>query len=64
LNLQKRRERPRQQGKKGQTVTIAVPLAASNVLLYCGNCKQGVRTGVKISGKKKVRVCKKCGKEI
>ena len=38
---------------------------ASNVLVYCSKCKQGVRTGVKVTGTgdkaKKVRVCKKCG---
>ena len=64
MNLQKRREKPRQQGKKGQTVQIAAPLAVSNVMLYCGSCGKGVRTGAKMSGDKKLRVCKKCGKEI
>ena len=64
VNMQKRRERPRQQGKKGQTVQIAAPLDASNVMLYCGSCGQGVRTGVKLSGQKKLRVCKKCGRAI
>ena len=34
----------------------------SNVMLYCGKCKQGVRTGKKVlENGKKVRVCKKCG---
>ena len=64
LNLQKRRERSRKQGQKGQTVTLAAPLAISNVSLYCSSCKQGVRVGAKISGQKKTRVCKKCGKAI
>lgn len=64
LNLQKRREKPRQQGKKGQTVQVAAPLAASNAMLYCSSCGQGVRAGSKLSGKKKLRICRKCGKEI
>ena len=63
-NLQKRRERPRQQGKKGQIVTAAAPLAVSNVMIYCGSCGKGVRVGIKLSAKSKLRVCKKCGKEI
>ena len=63
-NLQKRHERPRQQGKKGQIVTLAAPLNISNVLLYCSKCGRGRRPGVKISGNKKIRVCKKCGQEI
>lgn len=63
-NLEKRRERSRQKGKKGQIVTAAAPLAVSNVMIYCGNCGKGRRVGIKISGKNKVRVCKKCGREI
>mgnify|MGYP001587010849 CR=1 FL=1 len=64
-NLKKRHERPRQQGKKGQIVTAAAPLAVSNVMIYCSNCGKGVRVGVKVgANKSKIRVCKKCGKEI
>lgn len=38
------------------------PINASNVMLYCDNCKSGVRTDIKIiDGGKKVRACKKCG---
>jgi len=34
----------------------------SNVMIYCGKCKQGVRTEKKVlDNGKKVRVCKKCG---
>lgn len=35
---------------------------ASNVMLYCDKCKQGVRVNVKVlENGKKVRTCKKCG---
>jgi len=63
-NLKKKRERPRREGQKGQTIDLPHPIHISNVALYCSNCGKGVRTGTKMSGKNKVRVCKKCGKEI
>lgn len=41
-----------------------IPIRADKVQLYCSTCKKGVRVGFKLDGDKKVRVCKKCGKEI
>lgn len=64
LNLRKKHQKPRKQGDKGQTIEIPHPLHISNVLLYCSSCGQGVRIGAKVTAKKKIRVCKKCGKEI
>ena len=40
------------------------PLRADTVQLSCPNCKKGVRVGFRMEGDKKVRYCKKCGKEI
>jgi len=67
MNLKKKRQRPRKQGEKGQTIEMPHPIHISNVALYCQNCGQGVRLGAKIVGGqtgKKNRVCKKCGREI
>ncbi len=64
VNLRKRREKARRSGTKGQVVEVPSPVHRSNVLLYCSACKKGVRFGQKISGKKKIRVCKKCGREL
>ena len=64
LNLRKKHQRPRKQGEKGQVVEMAHPMHISNVLLYCPSCKQGVRIGAKVNGANKLRVCKKCSKEI
>lgn len=63
-NIVKRRQRPRKQGEKGQTVEVSVPLHASNVMLL--DPKGGKRTRI---GKKKikdawVRIAKKSGTEI
>ncbi len=60
LNLYKKRVRPKQQGKQGQTVLVPRPLAASNVLLLCPNCKEATRAGYRVDGNQKVRYCKKC----
>ena len=41
------------------------PIDASNVLVYCDKCKQGVRTGMNVSADgSKARTCKKCGETI
>lgn len=64
VNLVRVREKARRAGQKGQTVERAMPLDASNVLIWCGHCKRGRRIGYKIEGGKKVRVCKKCGREL
>lgn len=64
FNLKKKHQRPRKQGEKGQMIDKTMPIHISNVLIYCPSCKQGVRLGAKINGTKKLRVCKKCGKEI
>jgi len=64
INFKKKHQRPRRQGDKGQMIDIAHPVHQSNVLLYCPSCNRGVRIGAKITDKRKLRVCKKCGKEI
>ncbi len=64
VNIKKKRQHPRREGEKGQTVEVPNPVHQSNVLLFCPSCRQGVRIGAKIVSNKKIRVCKKCGKEI
>ena len=54
----------RKQGETGGIVKREIPIRVDKVQLYCAHCKKGVRTGAKIDGDKKIRVCKKCGKEI
>ena len=49
---------------KGQIIDIQKPVYLSNVMLVCPTCKRPTRVGMKIVGKGKMRVCKKCGKEI
>lgn len=61
LNVYKKRVRPRQQGKKGETVAVPRPLSTSNVALICNSCKKPTRVGHRFEGKKKIRYCRACG---
>lgn len=63
VNLYKRHVK-----KMGQTeggiIEIIKPLDVSKVALVCPNCKKATRVGFKLEKERKVRFCKKCGKEI
>ena len=59
-NLYKKRVRPKTQNQKGETVLVARPFSASNVMLLCPNCKQPTRLGARQEGERKVRYCRKC----
>ena len=64
VNMVTKHVKPKNQQQQGEIVKAEGALYACKVLLYCPKCKQGVRTGVKLDGEKKVRVCKKCGAVI
>ena len=68
VNLVKKHQRPRREGEKGQIMEIPKPLSVSKVKLICPHCKKATRVGYSIKGekkeRKKVRICKKCKKEI
>lgn len=55
--------RPSKRNMQGGRLSIERPIDASNVMLYCGACKSGVRTGREIlADGTKVLFCKKCKK--
>ena len=61
----KKAMRPTQQNPQGGITTVEAPLHVSNVMLVCPNCKEATRTSKRVNEQgKKVRVCKKCGKDI
>ena len=70
VNIAKKSQKPRQNGQKGQILSLAKSISASNVKLICPKCGKAARVGYKIisqgseGDKKTVRVCKKCGAEI
>lgn len=67
VNIVKKRVKPRKSGEKGKVLEIAAPMFVADLKLICKKCKKAVRVGYKIilekDEKKKIRVCKKCGKE-
>jgi large subunit ribosomal protein L24 len=62
VNLVYKHLRPSKQNPQGGRLSKEMPIAASNVLLYCPSCDRGVRVGMRFteSGQKQ-RYCKKCG---
>ena len=65
VNIVKKALRPTQQNPQGGISTMEAPIHVSNVMVICPECKQPTRTGKKRDENgKKVRVCKKCGKDI
>lgn len=49
---------------EGGIINIPKPLDISNIALLCPNCSKLTRVGYTKTGDTKVRVCKKCDKEI
>ena len=51
-------------GQGSEIVTITKPLPVANVALICPKCKKQTRVGYKVEKDRKIRICKKCKKEI
>ncbi|MBI2040007.1 50S ribosomal protein L24 [Candidatus Microgenomates bacterium] len=62
-NIYKRHIR-KQGDREGGIIDLPKPMDISNVALICPNCRKVTRVGYKRMGNEKVRICKKCGKEI
>ena len=52
------------QGQKGGIYDIPRPLPFAKVAVVCPKCKKATRVGFRVLEKEKVRVCRKCGKEM
>ena len=64
VNIIHKHVKPRRQGETGGIIDAEGAIYASNVALYCSNCKQGVRVKHEVVDGKKIRVCAKCGKKF
>lgn len=64
LNMVKRHKKARKAGAKGQTVSVAMPINVSNVMVVDPKDGTQTRIGKKLSGGRFVRVTKKSGSEI
>ena len=64
VNVATKHKKPQKQGEDGGIIKVETPIYVSKVQLVCPKCGKGTRVGYKVTGDKKVRVCKKCGEEI
>ena len=63
INLRKKNVRAKKSGEKGQIVEFPASINISNVMLICSKCLKAAKVGYKTLENKKIRICKKCGKE-
>ncbi len=62
INRVYRHLKPSRRNPQGGRLSKEMPVAAANVLLYCGTCRRGVRVGKRYTNDgAKERFCKKCG---
>jgi large subunit ribosomal protein L24 len=64
VNIIHKHVKPRRQGESGGIVDAEGAIYASNVAIYCSDCKKGVRVRHEVVDGKKIRVCAKCGKKF
>ncbi len=63
VNTYKRHVR-KQGDREGGIINIVKPINISNVMLICPTCQKPTRVGFVLKGASKIRICKKCKKEI
>ncbi len=64
INMVKKSQRPRKSGEKGQVISMAMPIHASNIMLVDPKTNKGTRLGKKKVGDKMVRVARKSNQEV
>jgi large subunit ribosomal protein L24 len=64
INMYKKHVKGTAGGQKGGIFEIPRPMLISKVALVCPKCKKTTRVGFKMVGDEKIRVCRKCGREI
>ena len=65
INRVYRHMKPNRRNAQGGRLSKEMPIAISNVLLYCGTCRRGVRIGRRYTNDgRKERYCKKCGNSL
>ena len=64
VNKVKKHQRPTQKQPQGGILEIEAPVHVSNVMLICPNCGEPTRVGHLREDGARLRVCKRCGKQI
>jgi large subunit ribosomal protein L24 len=64
VNVAKKHQRATKATMQGGIIDKDMPVNASNVAIVCGSCGQPTRIGYRFEGTEKVRVCRKCQKDL
>jgi large subunit ribosomal protein L24 len=64
VGVVKKAQRPTRDNPSGGIMSIEKPIHVSTVMLVCPKCSEPTRVTVRAVEGKKLRVCKKCGKDI
>jgi len=64
VNVAKRHQRATNATMQGGIIDKDMPLHVSNVAIVCTSCGKPSRIGYRFDGGEKVRVCRKCGKDL
>ena len=63
VNVAKRHQRATKATMQGGIIDKDMPIHVSNVAIVCSSCGP-TRSGYRCEGTDKVRVCRKCGKDL
>jgi len=63
VNVAKRHQKATKATMQGGIIDKDMPIHVSNVAIVCSSCGP-TRIGYRIEGTDKVRVCRKCGKDL
>jgi large subunit ribosomal protein L24 len=64
VNVAKRHQRATQATMQGGIIDKDMPIHVSNVAIVCTSCGTHTRIGYRFDGDEKLRVCRKCGKDL
>ena len=63
INVAKRHQRATRATMQGGIIDKDMPIHVSNVAIVCSSCGP-TRIGYRFEGTEKIRVCRKCGKDL
>lgn len=64
VNVQKKSKKAKSANETSAIVNQVGAIDASNVMVICPSCNKATRVSYKVTGDKKIRVCKKCGASL
>ncbi len=64
LNIFKRHMKKQDEKNPGGIIEFSRPVPIGNVSILCSKCGKQTRVGYKVTGKNKIRICRKCNATI